>query len=342
MKNLFIDTNIWLSLYHFTNDDLSQFEKLQGMLGKSINLLVPQQVFDEILRNRETKLKDALKDFEFKSPKYPAFCKGYKEYEQLSKDISKHAKRFSEWKSLIDLDIQNQDLPADKTIQTLFSSVSLIPCDCYIEKAYNRYRIGNPPGKDNKYGDAINWECLLDCVTNGEDLYFISADKDYHSLMSDKNMNPFLVHEWETSKHSRIFFYSNLVGFLNEHAKDIKLESESEKQKLIEDLCNSWNFQTTHGIIAMLGKYTGWTETQIEDICHAAEHNSQVNWILEDDDVKKFYYTILSEVNYEEINDSSTKRIIDFYGEKSIQKMQEAQFDHAADVADALEESYNH
>ena len=28
MKNLFIDTNIWLSLYHFTNDDLTQFQKL--------------------------------------------------------------------------------------------------------------------------------------------------------------------------------------------------------------------------------------------------------------------------------------------------------------------------
>ena len=29
MKYVFIDTNIWLSLYHFTNDDLTQFEKLK-------------------------------------------------------------------------------------------------------------------------------------------------------------------------------------------------------------------------------------------------------------------------------------------------------------------------
>ena len=36
MKNVFIDTNIWLSLYHFTNDDLSQFEKFKNMIGSSM------------------------------------------------------------------------------------------------------------------------------------------------------------------------------------------------------------------------------------------------------------------------------------------------------------------
>ncbi|MDD6413008.1 MAG: PIN domain-containing protein [Blautia sp.] len=56
MKNLFIDTNIWLSLYHFTNDDLNQFNKLKDMLDAEIRLFVPRQVKDEITRNREAKL----------------------------------------------------------------------------------------------------------------------------------------------------------------------------------------------------------------------------------------------------------------------------------------------
>ena len=34
MKNLFIDSNVWLSLYHFTNDDLAQFGKLKEILGQ--------------------------------------------------------------------------------------------------------------------------------------------------------------------------------------------------------------------------------------------------------------------------------------------------------------------
>ena len=79
MKNLFIDTNIWLSLYHFTNDDLNQFNKLKDLLDDEVRLFVPRQVKDEITRNRESKLKDALSSFEIKDIKYPAFCKEYGE-----------------------------------------------------------------------------------------------------------------------------------------------------------------------------------------------------------------------------------------------------------------------
>lgn len=65
MKNLFIDSNIWLSLYHFTSDDLTQFEKLKDFLDKDIRLWIPHQVYDEVLRNREAKIQDAFKKFDF-------------------------------------------------------------------------------------------------------------------------------------------------------------------------------------------------------------------------------------------------------------------------------------
>lgn len=191
MKNLFIDTNIWLSLYHFTNNDLSQFEKLKNYIGISINLIVPQQVYDEITRNREAKIKAALKDFVVKEPNYPAFCKGYKEYDQIREDLSNVSKKFKEWIEIINHDIQMQKLPADKVISSFVQEIELISCTPYIKTAYNRYLIGNPPGKDNRYGDAINWECLLNNVENGEDLYFISADKDYSSLLDNKKFNFF-------------------------------------------------------------------------------------------------------------------------------------------------------
>lgn len=342
MKNVFIDSNIWLSLFHFTNDDLSQFEKLKDMLGKSINLIVPQQVCDEILRNRETKVLDALKNFEIKAPKYPVFCKGYDEFQQLDSDISSIIKRFNAFKKKIETDITSKELPADKTLQNFFSVVEIKPCDSYVENAYNRYRIGNPPGKDNKYGDAINWECLLDVVPNSEDLYFISGDKDYRSLVSDEKMNPFLVEEWKKKKQSNIYFYSTLVGFLNEHAKNIQLQDEVEKQKLIDNLCDSNNFQTTHGIVASLKHYTGWTEQQIEKICFALESNNQVLWIIDDPDINAFYNTILSGEKYEELPDCSTKRAIEIIFEKQLKNEEKAKSDYESDKADALEEFYNH
>ena len=39
MKNLFIDTNIWLSLYDFTSNDLGEFLKLKEHIGDSVKLI---------------------------------------------------------------------------------------------------------------------------------------------------------------------------------------------------------------------------------------------------------------------------------------------------------------
>lgn len=346
MKNLFIDSNIWLSLYHFTNDDLMQFRKLKELNGKDIRLFIPRQVCDEVRRNREAKLKEAFKQFEIKAIQFPAFFKDYEEYEQFSKDYSDLLKRYKEWKRRIDADVRAQSLPADKIIGEFFESTELLECDSLVDKAFTRYRIGNPPGKDNKYGDAINWECLLSVVPDGEDLYIISSDKDYRSELFDDMMSPFLVEEWQQKKHSHIFFYKNLVPFLNEHFKNIQLKSEQEKQELISKLNQSCNFVSTHGIIAMMSKYDGWTESQIEDICLAAETNTQVNWIFSDTDIFNFYSHLLSKVNYGSLDDCATKRVIDMVMDvrclTELQEEMEARETYEAEVAEATEEYYRH
>lgn len=311
MKNLFIDSNIWLSLYHFTNDDLAQFGKLKELIGTGIKLFVPQQVFDEVKRNRETKLKDAFKTFELKAIQYPVFCKEYAEYEQFNADYNNLIRRFQSWKRKIDEDVLQQSLPADITIKEFFETAGLLPCNSVIEKAFIRYEIGNPPGKDNKYGDAINWECLLQSVPNEEDLYIISSDKDYCSNLFDDKISPFLQDEWETRKNAKIHFYKNLVPFLNEHFRNIQLKTEQEKQEMIAKLSDSSCFESTHGIIAMMSKFSGWTDSQIEELCEIAENNTQVNWIINDEDVSKFYCNLLANVKYEDLSDCSTKRIME-------------------------------
>jgi hypothetical protein len=60
--NLFIDTNIFLSFYHLSSDDLEELRKLGVLLDKKkVTLLLPKQVIDEYRRNREVKIADALK-----------------------------------------------------------------------------------------------------------------------------------------------------------------------------------------------------------------------------------------------------------------------------------------
>lgn len=340
MKNLFIDSNIWLSLYHFTKDDLAQFSKLKDMVNKSIRLFVPQQVYDEIARNREAKLKDALKSFDIKAFHFPAFCKGYSEFETTKAAYDEFMLQAKAWKERIDMDIQAHHLPADETITQILKSVDIIPCQDYVDKAYMRYRIGNPPGKDNKYGDAINWECLLDRAPNGEDLYFISADKDYRSEINDGCIKDFLNIEWKHAKGSEIHFYKDLVSFLAENISEIRLEVENEKESLIKQLSGSRSFQTTHATVAMLKMFSGWTEDQIEQLCSAAESNTQISWILKDSDVLDFYNHILAGKNTESLPDSATKRVFKRLCDSA--GGQDGQNEAEADIAETLEEYYEY
>lgn len=341
MINLFIDSNIWLSLYHFTSDDLTQFGKLKSYIGNTVKLFIPQQVYDEVLRNREPKIQNAFTSFNFGKIQFPAFCKAYPEYEQFRKDYSDLEQRYNRWKEKIDEDVKNRSLPADKLIESLFDIVGIIPSDKYIEKAYMRYRIGNPPGKDNKYGDAINWELLLDQIPNGEDIYFVSSDKDYRSSMFDNCFNPFLNNEWIKKKGACVHFYKNLVSFLSEHLTEIQLKTEQEKEQLIDTLRNSHNFVTTHGVITMMKKYTEWSDSQIEGLCEAAINNTQVKWIIGDDDVFEFYSNLLSgKKSLPEISDVAQKvldMLVEVIGDRIMGS------DNAdAEVADQLEEYYKH
>lgn len=54
--NLFVDTNVLLSFYAFTSDDIEQLRKLEGLIENgTLKLYVSRQVVDEFARNRETK-----------------------------------------------------------------------------------------------------------------------------------------------------------------------------------------------------------------------------------------------------------------------------------------------
>lgn len=340
MKNLFIDSNIWLSLYHFTNDDLAQFEKLKKQIGENINLYITQQIVDEVKRNREAKLIDALKSFEVKSFQYPVFCKGYDEYEPFSSDYKDIICRFNAWRKQIEEDIKNQCLPADKTINRFFDSANIISTNSFENSAYMRYLRGNPPGKDNKYGDAINWEILLGTVPDGEDLYFISADRDYCSPLDTNRINPYLNYEWERKKQSKIHFYKNLVLFLNEHFEDIKLQCEQIKQEQISRLWGCRCFADTHKIIAELSENSQWDEQQIEELCSAALENNQIKWILDDEDIFEFYSKLLKNKNIKKDQNSATFMMYIELEAILHQKAEEEKKEWEADIEDMKEDGH--
>lgn len=77
-KNLFIDTNIWLSMYDSSPNNLNQFNKLLNLLDSEFNLIITQQVYDEFVRNRDKKLKKIIEEFANFKLCFPNVVKEYK------------------------------------------------------------------------------------------------------------------------------------------------------------------------------------------------------------------------------------------------------------------------
>lgn len=291
---MFIDSNIWLDLYHYSNNDLIEFSKLQDSIEVDYCLFVTDQVVNEVLRNRDAKVADAYKQFKDIKIKTPNICKGYEEYKTFELTLKTVYTLHRDLCKKLDEDIYNEKLHADIIINALFVKARRIHYTQEImEAAKTRYSLGNPPGKNNSNGDAVNWESLLAAIPNGEDVFFISEDKDFISALNGQNICSYLNKEWTSRKGSKIFFYTSLSAFFNEHLKAISLKTEEEKNRQIALLFNVGNFRNAHSIIARLSTYSYFSDEQTNVICQAAASTNQIWGIISDDDINEFYRGIL-------------------------------------------------
>lgn len=297
--NLFIDTNIFLSFYHMTNENLNELKKLTKLLEKKeIILFLPEQVKQEFQGNRENKIADAMKrlrDHKFKLS-FPNMCKGYSEYEKLRDGLEECSRYHTSLIDCLEEDILKEQLEADKIIEAVFGEAHCIKTTNDLRTcARIRGEQRNPPGKTDSLGDAINWEILLDEAPHGEDLYIVSEDRDYQAPFKSKNaskedrIHPYLSNEWKNKKNSEIHFYTKLSGFFRDLYPDIRLSEDLDKNFAIRALADSPNFASTHAAIEDLKRYgSDFSKLQINEIIYAALFNSQVNLILDDRDVKEF------------------------------------------------------
>jgi predicted nucleic acid-binding protein len=250
MKTLFIDTNILLSFYHLSSDDLEELRKLIVLIDNNqIVLVLTDQVKDEFLRNRGAKIADAMKELNKPryAPAFPAFAKDYPEYLELRKLFSETGKKHSELVDKMAKDAANSKLKADALVSDLFKKAKLIKLtETLYLKALARVRRGNPPGKESSIGDAINWGGLLTDIDDGTDVYFVSEDKDYRSQLSPSTFNEFLKTEWEDRKTSEIIFYTRISDFFKANFPNIKIASDIERDLAIEELRDSGGVSRLH------------------------------------------------------------------------------------------------
>lgn len=310
---LFIDTNIYLSFYHYSQDDIKELKKLLALINTNeIHLLITDQIKDEYYRNRSNKISDALRLLKDNKVdlKFPRFALDYPQCETLIRIQKEYNLLFKELMLSIDSDINEMNLAADKLIDELFNAAELIETkNENIEQAKNRILIGNPPGKNNSLGDAINWELLIDYTYKTfDDMYFISSDNDFSSCLNASVFNEFLLREWKFKMENNFHFYNKLSSFFKVNYPTIEFDEDIEKHIYVHKLINSRNFRETHDAIFNLMWYTEFNGFEIESMFKALLTNDQIKKIKSDSDVKEFYSSlwskysgILSEVNRNQV-----------------------------------------
>lgn len=295
--NIFIDTNVLISFYGYSKDDLEELRKLIPIVeNRSHKLLITQQLKDEFYRNREKKISETLNDFQ-RHPLHieiPKIFQRYDEIEPLNKSMKESSQLKTKLIERLRQDVVENTLVADKIVEQLFSKGEQIEVDrAIVDKAQLRMQAGNPPGKGKSLGDAINWECLLHSLSVSENLHLVSQDSDYASDFDKSRLAQFLVKEWNLIPRGEIAYYTTLTGFFSHHFPKIQLANQLETELHIRELTNSPNFRTSRSYLKLLSQNESLSDGQIIAIVDAAITNNQISWIANDDDIKGYLKKIV-------------------------------------------------
>lgn len=300
-KWVFIDSNIYLSLYRISSDDVKELQKLShAVSAKEIRLILPDQVKDEFWRNRFQVIDSAIRDSESncKIPtSFPKSFTGRAKHEAVLKSCRELIRQIDDLTKEVRKAAVDNELAADLLISELFDSADLVPCtDTIFDRARARFDRGNPPGKDNSYGDAINWEALMERVDPGDDLFVLTDDKDYADVSGKtRTLKQFLKMEWDERKGGgKIELFSDLNTYLTKYYPDIELKIGFELEGQVAALADSENFAATHQAIAQMDPRAPYSQGQLTKLIDAALENDQVYRIGSDYDVQAFYRDLIA------------------------------------------------
>ncbi|MCL1029811.1 PIN domain-containing protein [Serratia silvae] len=297
--NVFIDTNMLLNFYRFHKDDLEELEKIFALhqYGK-VKIWMPKLIKDEFWRNRSKVVAEHVQTItEGNKLNIPNIIKKHDKTEELKQVYKEFNRLRSEILDSIKKEFIEEKLPADLVIKKILeNSVVIEATPERIAKGIQRFDLGNPPGKNKSYGDAVNWICLLEGLPKGETLYLISQDKDYKSDYIEDGINEFLRHEWQSRKESDVIIYSRLSEFTSKHFPQANKLAELETNILIDELSESGSFTSSHAAVAKLNTINEFSTTQIENILTSYTNNNQVRWIASDKDMREFAEKLLAKV----------------------------------------------
>ncbi len=293
LMHLFLDTNIYLGFFELSGDDLEELRKLAVAVRSGGTVLyLTDHVCDEFRRRRAGTIAASLKLVESAQlPKsYPRLFTNLDGYPELRTTLETFERQRAALLEEARAAALGADLQADRLIRELFGIAHPVPISTEIRAAAEtRQLFGNPPGKKDSIGDAINWESLLSAVPAGQDLVLVSADRDFASKLDPRVADEFLSEEWSSAKHSELSLHDSLTAAFNVHYPAIRLAADLERSLAIDVLIASPSFRDTHLAIQRLSAFVEFAPEEAASMVEAAMSNSQIRQIIDDADVRSFY-----------------------------------------------------
>lgn len=288
MASLFLDANSYLNFYSLSPADIKELGKLVELIElKKLTLYIPDQVRDEVHRNREkviAQLISPVREGRVQVP-LPPFLTKHPDAEALKKTLADTQKAHGKLVKELQEAARDERFPADDLIKSLLQLGKRLKYPEAFARASQRKALGRPPGKGSSLGDAVNWETLLHEAPDFADLSFVSADGDFSSSLNDSQMDSYLLEEWGNTKQSTLDYFRDIKAFLEAKYPAIHLTSDVRKYFLIESLVASGSFSSTHAYVAELSQYVSFTLSEATRLLSEGLENSQIRWLAQDDDV---------------------------------------------------------
>lgn len=280
---ILLDTNMYYGFFvdeDFEKTILPIFQKISSV---GHHFLMPQQIVDEINRNRYSSWAKYKNDSLIKSLES---IKSYIEKDEI-KDLTNTSKLIKQINTKIDK-LKKEDLKfyktitsskAEKVIDSLLKISILIPDNIKVVEAVNLRKIkGNPPldknSGEDKSCDRFIWESVLNYfLENGirrPKLFLFTknyADWCIKTNESKYLLNPFLVDEFKTKLNGYLTWSDDLKDLPKISEKDKKdvekIEAELREREILEKIqsviadkfrtSNSWG--NTDSIIVKIRPY---------------------------------------------------------------------------------------
>lgn len=292
--HIFIDANIYLGFFETASDSLLDLDKLATLLTqeKDTKLWLPDQIKREFWKNRDGSVADALKEFTKSSGlgPVPRLVEEDPEFSELKKLSGQLESKKREMVARLRSEVATEKTKADEWVRKLFSLAKEINTSgAIMMQAHERALRHTPPGKQDGLGDRLAWVALLTALPENANLHIISNDGDYGGELEKDEIHPYLKFEWEKKKNGgNVKLWKRASQFLATHFPDAKTAIEIERSLLVESLELSPNFVTTHGVIAKFSDLSQLSHSLATRLASAILNNSQIRWIHDDEDVKKF------------------------------------------------------